>query len=187
MARMKLDSTRNDLVTQRGPASGTGKALPDKDALAILDKRIKPNEQTRTPDIGVLINPGTPHELSQTWIPGSPSARLSDASLRSGAYGASRCMRFGSENPLWVREIFEPDVPEDIVIAEDITVPLGSVVVWPPSPRPLQEKPRGYILFMRVAHAGTLVDLFLGATDLDKPDRTLSELIEGFGSTPHRR
>jgi hypothetical protein len=56
MRGISANQRDDDLVTGRGPVSGTGKPLSDDVALAILDERV--HDQSRsTPEIGVVIEP----------------------------------------------------------------------------------------------------------------------------------
>lgn len=57
----------DDLVVGRGPVSGTGEAMSDADALAVLDERVEPSSsEYGMPNVGAVIDPETEQERSSS-------------------------------------------------------------------------------------------------------------------------
>lgn len=159
---------QNSVISGRGPGRGTGPALPDDDALAILDKRIERSPK-RKPDVGIVIDPSR-STAPVAWSPTggvlpSPAKPMFDPSEYTDfEQYCARKLKF-----------FEPDVPGRIVIADRLETPLRYILESSHSPAGTQDFT--FFLWCRLLIGERTIDLDLSSEELS-PWTTLRELVE---------
>jgi hypothetical protein len=160
-----------DLVVHRGPVSGTGEALSDKDALRILDEWVDPSEGG-VPDIGIVIDPEQPQlptEAAQQELPserGEPGPDF--MSWRSGADWPS------------MRQLFGPEAPRRIFRAQGLQTPIRTVLKETCDfPDAFSGKSTFFDapIVLRVLSSDSLIDLILLPEDCRQLDLTLFDLM----------
>jgi hypothetical protein len=117
----KQPKNEDHVITGRGPGSGSGQPLPDDEAIAILDERVEKPRQP-SPDVGVVIDPSRSAEPI-SWTPPhrqatKPAEPMFDpAGYTDFEYYCARKQR-----------MFEPNMPNWIVIADKLETPLHSIL-----------------------------------------------------------
>jgi hypothetical protein len=181
----------DDVVVERGPVSGTGEALPDSDALAILDERVGPTAPEHgVPDIGVVIDPGSeektagssqqPFVITGTW----PTLAPSSLKPRTGhlEYGSKYFIDDSRQAFSECQKMFEPYAPKTIVSAPGIRTPLKSIIDCSYDYRLWREGRSSSwnlhsSLILLVIHGNSRIEVELSPVELEKSGATLFDLL----------
>jgi hypothetical protein len=177
----------DDLVTGRGPVSGSGDPLSDQDALAILDERVESHMPEVAPDIGVVVIDRSEPEVG-------PAQGQQHLGLGEEAEKAVAVLIEDLHSQPWsseldwgsLKQMLEPSAPRCIVRAGlETSLP----VLIDTSCRKLGAKPLyfspGASMRLRVLLDDSTFDVSLSSHDLDEPDLTIRDLL-GRAGRPDR-
>lgn len=182
--------TNKDLVLGRGPVSGTGEALSDKEALEILDERIESPRPSDAPDIGVVIDPekksateGHPQQVELLdygkWV--SPiEAEPLPAAASHVIKGRIAFEQYADA----FLGIWKQSMPRCIVAVPNPQTPLIEILdrsFDPWSKEVLQARQLASPLRLRVMVEDAVFDVTVSPTDAAKPGFTLRDLLEETG------
>jgi hypothetical protein len=156
------------VISGRGPGRGTGRALPDHDALAILDERIEKSPE-RKPDVGIVIDPlrsTAPVAWSPTRgvLPPPTKPMFDPSEYTDFEHYCARKLKF-----------FEPHVPGRIVIADRLETPVHYIIESSHALEGIQSF--AFMLWFRLLIDEQTIDLDLPSKELS-PWTTLQELVE---------
>ncbi|HEY2716792.1 MAG TPA: hypothetical protein VGI73_11300 [Solirubrobacterales bacterium] len=170
---MAADTTKSGgLKNARGPVAGKGRALPDSEALKILDER----PQDDAPDIGVVIDPEPevrPPSQQRLLPPGPKAEPISLGHL----YGASWREQ---ENLEWEPFLAAAKASKWLVRAESMQTPISYVLdcsLGSHDPEWWDNWQSSQVIFIRLLSSNSRIDLACPRYIVERPGTTLQDLL----------